>query len=348
MNIDSLSTPCVLIDIDRVKANIKRAQDYADKNGFTLRPHIKTHKIPSFAHMQVEAGACGITCQKLGEAEVIADAGLDDILISYNIIGFDKLTRLAALAKRVRLTVAADSLFTVNGYNQIAATTGVTFDVLIECDTGGGRCGVQTPDEAITLASTLKGGARFAGVMTYPAAGGTEKMAEKLAEILSSFEKANIAVKTVSAGGTPDLWKAHTVPGVTEYRPGTYIYMDRSQVAAGAATQEDCALTILATVVSKPLSDRAIIDAGTKTLTSDLLGMKGFGHITSLPDVLISGLSEEHGILSAKDGLPEIGEQVRIIPNHACVVSNMFDTVYLVSGPTVINALPVVARGRVV
>ncbi|MCG4253622.1 D-TA family PLP-dependent enzyme [Acetobacter tropicalis] len=348
MNIESLSTPCVLIDIDRVKANIQRAQDYADKNGFMLRPHIKTHKIPAFAHMQVEAGACGITCQKLGEAEVMAEAGLDDILISYNIIGFDKLTRLAALAKRIRLTVAADSLFTVNGYNQIATTTGVTFDVLIECDTGGGRCGVQTPDEAIALASALKGGARFAGLMTYPAAGGTEEMAKRLAEILAGFEKASIDVQTVSAGGTPDLWKAHTVPGVTEYRPGTYIYMDRSQVAVGAATPDDCALTILATVVSKPLSDRAIIDAGTKTLTSDLLGMKGFGHITSFPDILISGLSEEHGILRSENGLPEIGEQVRIVPNHACVVSNMFDTVYLVSGERVIDALPVVARGRVV
>lgn len=348
MNIESLSTPCVLIDIDRVKTNIRRAQDYADKSGFRLRPHIKTHKIPAFADMQVEAGACGITCQKLGEAEVMADAGLDDILISYNILGFDKLTRLAALAKRIRLTVAADSLFTVNGYNQIASMTGVTFDVLIECDTGGGRCGVQTPDEATTLASALKGGARFAGLMTYPAAGGTEEMAERLAEILASFEKAGIDVKTVSAGGTPDLWKAHTVPGVTEYRPGTYIYMDRSQVAAGAATPDDCALTILATVVSKPLSDRAIIDAGTKTLTSDLLGMKGFGHITAFPEVLISGLSEEHGILRSENGLPEIGEQVRIVPNHACVVSNMFDTVYLVSGERVINALPVVARGRVV
>ncbi|MCC6103937.1 D-TA family PLP-dependent enzyme [Acetobacter sp.] len=348
MNIESLSTPCVLIDIDRVKANIQRAQDYADKNGFMLRPHIKTHKIPAFAHMQVEAGACGITCQKLGEAEVMAEAGLDDILISYNIIGFDKLTRLAALAKRIRLTVAADSLFTINGYNQIATATGVTFDVLIECDTGGGRCGVQTPDEAIALASALKGGARFAGLMTYPAAGGTKEMAERLAEILASFEKASIDVQTVSAGGTPDLWKAHTVPGITEYRPGTYIYMDRSQVAVDAATPDDCALTILATVVSKPLSDRAIIDAGTKTLTSDLLGMKGFGYITSFPDVLISGLSEEHGILRSENGLPEIGEQVRIVPNHACVVSNMFDTVYLVSGERVIDALPVVARGRVV
>lgn len=348
MDIEALSTPCVLIDIDRVRANIRRAQDYADKSGFALRPHIKTHKIPAFAHMQIEAGARGITCQKLGEAEVMADAGLDDILISYNIIGFDKLTRLVALARRIRLTVAADSLFTVNGYNEIAAATGVTFDVLIECDTGGGRCGVQTPDEAVALAAALKGGARFAGLMTYPAAGGTDTMAGRLTELLAAFEQAGIAVGTVSAGGTPDLWKAHTVSGVTEYRPGTYVYMDRSQVAAGAATPDDCALTVLATVVSKPLPNRAIIDAGTKTLTSDLLGMEGFGYLPACPEVLVSGLSEEHGILRSDTGLPEIGDRVRIVPNHACVVSNMFDTVYLVSGKRVLDALPVAARGRVV
>lgn len=348
MNIDALSTPCVLIDADKMKANIQRAQDYADTHGFTLRPHIKTHKIPAFAYLQIEAGARGITCQKLGEAEVMANAGLDDILISYNIIGFDKLSRLAALARKIKLTVAADSRFTVDGYNAVAETTGATFDVLIECDTGGGRCGVQTSDEAVTLAAALRGGARFAGLMTYPATGKTEEMSEWLRAAIAAFDKAGVTVETVSAGGTPDMWKAHTVACLTEYRPGTYIYMDRSQVAAGSAMMQDCALTVLTTVVSKPRPDRAIIDAGTKVLTSDILGMDGFGHIPSCPQAHVSGLSEEHGILRAESGLPEIGDRVQIVPNHACVVSNMFDTVYLVSGGHVLDALPVAARGKVV
>ncbi|GAA4501114.1 D-TA family PLP-dependent enzyme [Gluconacetobacter tumulicola] len=347
MHIDTLSTPCVLVDIDRVKANIGRAQTYANTHGFALRPHIKTHKIPAFARLQVEAGARGITCQKLGEAEVMADAGLDDILISYNLVGIDKLTRLAALARRVRLTVAADSPYTVAGYNDIARAADVSFDVLIECDTGGGRCGVQTPEDALTLAATLGGGARFAGLMTYPAAGKTAEMAAWIDRALAVFSAASVPVGTVSAGGTPDLWRAHTTPGLTEYRPGTYVYMDRSQVAAGAATMADCALTVLATVVSKPRPDRAIIDAGTKSLTSDLLGMEGFGHVPACPQAIVSGLSEEHGILRAEHGLPEIGARLRIVPNHACVVSNMFDHVYLVSGDRVLDCIPVAARGRV-
>ncbi|MBO1360719.1 D-TA family PLP-dependent enzyme [Acetobacter sacchari] len=347
MNIDSLPTPCVLIDVDRMKANIGRAQAYADQHGFSLRPHIKTHKIPAFARLQVEAGAKGITCQKLGEAEVMADAGLDDILISYNLIGFDKLARMTTLARRIKLTVAADSLHTVEGYNRAAEAADVSFDVLIECDTGGGRCGVQTPEEAVTLAQALRGGARFAGLMTYPAAGKTAEMAAWLSAALAAFKATDVPVRVVSAGGTPDLWKAHTIPGVTEYRPGTYVYMDRSQVAVGAASMDDCALSVLATVVSKPRPDRAVIDAGTKTLTSDLLGMEGFGHIPACPHATLSGLSEEHGVLRAESGLPEIGERVRIIPNHACVVSNMFDTVYLVSGERVLDAMPVAARGRV-
>ncbi|NVN10467.1 D-TA family PLP-dependent enzyme [Nguyenibacter vanlangensis] len=344
----TLPTPCVLIDIDRVTANIRRAQDYANSHGFALRPHVKTHKIPTFAHMQVAAGARGITCQKLGEAEIMADAGLDDILVSYNIIGFDKLARLAALARRVKLTVAADSAHTIAGYLRTARAADVQFDILIECDTGGGRCGVQTPDEAVALAQMLDGGtgARFGGVMTYPAAGKTALAAEWLAVASARFDAAGIPLPVVSAGGTPDLWRAHTLPGLTEYRPGTYIYMDRSQVAAGAARLDECALTVLSTIVSKPTPNRAIIDAGTKSLTSDLLGMDGFGHVLSCPDATLTGLSEEHGILRG-GGLPRIGDRVRIVPNHACVVSNLFDKVYVVSGDRVVDAVTVAARGCV-
>ncbi|MBB2201521.1 D-TA family PLP-dependent enzyme [Gluconacetobacter tumulisoli] len=350
LTIDKLATPSVLIDIDRVRANLRRAQDYADTHGLRLRPHIKTHKVPALARLQVELGACGITCQKLSEAEVMADAGLSDIFISYNIVGADKLSRLTALARRITLSVAADSAYTVSGYIDAARAADVTLTVLVECDTGAGRCGVATADAALDLARRLEGAshARFGGLMTYPKAGGTEQTAAWIAGALDLFARAGMAVPVVSSGGTPDMWRAHLVPGVTEYRPGTYIYMDRSQVAAGAATLDECALTVQATVVSRPSETRAVLDAGTKTLTSDLLGLDGFGHVLSCPSARVDALSEEHGVIQADaEVLPALGERVRIVPNHACVVSNMFDRVYFVSGDTVLDAVPVAARGCV-
>lgn len=349
--LDDIDTPAVLIDLDRAMANIDRAQAYADRHRLALRPHIKTHKLPYFARAQVERGAVGITCQKIGEAEVMADAGLTDIFLPYNILGRDKLARLKALAGRVRLTVTADSKPVVAGLSDTFADGGAPLSVLVECDTGMKRCGVQDPAAALELARTIDAapGLAFGGLMTYPAAGRVAETQAWLAEAVAVLSQGGFAPAIVSNGGTPDLWRAHEVKSATEHRPGTYIYLDRYQVAKGAGTQEDCALTVLTTVVSRPTRDRAIVDAGSKALTSDTLGMTGHGTLVEAPGILVSGLSEEHGHVdcSADPGALAIGDRVRILPNHACVVSNLFDVVHLVSGDRVVEVLPVAARGRV-
>lgn len=349
--IHELDTPVVLIDIDRVEANLKRAQDYADAHGVKLRPHIKTHKLPQFAKRQMELGAIGITCQKIGEAEVMVEAGLTDILLPYNILGEPKLKRLLALAKRAALKVTADSTTTVDGYSGAFSGSGITLPVLVECDTGGARAGVQTPEQALALARHIDAsdGLRFAGLMTYPAKGAVAQANAWLERATVLLRVAGVAPEIVSTGGTPDLWHSGENRAATEYRPGTYIYLDRFQVHEGVGSFEDCALTVLATVVSRPTDTRAILDAGSKTLTSDTLGLQGFGRIVEYPDAVIASLSEEHGTvdLTRSTAKPRVGEMVRIIPNHACPVSNLFDEVTLVRGDDVIGTVPVAARGKV-
>jgi D-serine deaminase-like pyridoxal phosphate-dependent protein len=347
-----LDTPCVLIDLDRAEANLKKAQDAADRAGLQLRPHIKTHKLPFFAQKQVALGAAGITVQKLGEAEVMADAGLTDLLLTFNIIGAAKLKRLKALHDRVTIRVVADSADCVAGLAATFTDPSHPLGVFVECDTGMGRCGVQSPQAALDLAQAIIAapGLAFAGLMTYPAAGKYAAANHWLAEVKALFDAESIPVPAITTGGTPDIWHMQDAGGIaTEYRPGTYIYMDRSQVAAGAATFDDCALTVLATVVSRPTENRAIVDAGSKALTSDLLGLVGHGYVLEYPDAKIVGLSEEHGTidLSACATKPKIGDTIRIVPNHCCPVTNLFESVHLLREDQLVETLPVAARGRV-
>jgi D-serine deaminase-like pyridoxal phosphate-dependent protein len=347
--IRDIDTPAVLIDLDRAIANIARAQKHADAHGLKLRPHIKTHKLPFFAKKQIEAGAAGITCQKLGEAEVMADAGLSDIFLPYNILGEVKLARLKALHRRITISVSVDNEVSLAGLSSIFTDASHALKVLVECDTGMGRCGVQSPGEALALAQkiALATGLRFGGLMTYPAAGGYNAAEAWLGEAVALLAASGTACETVSSGGTPDLWHSGSASVITEYRPGTYIYLDRYHVAQSVGALEDCALTVLSTVVSRPTSDRAVLDAGSKALTSDTLGMTGFGILTDHPAALVSGLSEEHGTVTLNGENLSVGSRVRILPNHACVVSNLFDKVHLMSGDNVIDILPVAARGRV-
>jgi D-serine deaminase-like pyridoxal phosphate-dependent protein len=346
-----LDTPCAVINLETVDRNISAYQAYCDKHGIALRPHIKTHKIPDFAKQQLAAGAKGITCQKIGEAEIMADAGLDDILLTYNVLGERKLARLRALLGRVKtLRVVADNEVVIIGLSKAFANSDRPLGVLVECDTGGGRCGVQSPDDAVALAKHIESlpGIKFEGLMTYPAAGGGDDVSTFFAEAMVGLETAGIECPIRSSGGTPDMWKAHEVGGVTEHRIGTYIYNDRSLMARGVCKEDDCALRVLAEVVSLPAPGRAVIDAGSKVLTSDLLGLQGFGYVIGHPDVDVVGLSEEHGVLHfTPDQKPfEIGERIEIIPNHVCVVSNMLDQVHLVRGDD-IQTVDVTARGKV-
>jgi D-serine deaminase-like pyridoxal phosphate-dependent protein len=347
-SIAEAETPCVLIDLDRVEANLARAQAHADAQGYALRPHIKTHKLPRFAKRQVELGAVGITCQKLGEAEVMADAGLSDIFLPYNIVGASKLARLRALNARVTLAVTADSAYTISGYAETFREAGRPLTVLVECDTGGGRCGAQFPEvPALARQIAISPGLRFGGLMTYPPSGAAAAVLAWLLAAKTTLEAVGINVPVVSSGNSPDMWlPADGV--VTERRPGTYIYFDRFQVKKGVAKLEDCALTVLATVVSRPTATRAVIDAGSKALSSDLTGMDGYGVIYGT-EIGLSSLSEEHGVIELPEPspAPRIGDRLRILPNHACVVSNLFDNVHLIRGDQIVETVPVAARGRV-
>jgi D-serine deaminase-like pyridoxal phosphate-dependent protein len=344
----ALDTPCVLVDLDRVEANLKRAQAHADKEGYALRPHTKTHKLPRFAKRAEALGAKGITVQKLGEAEVMADAGLEDIFLPYNIVGPLKLARLKALNARITLSVTADSPDTVAGYAATFAPD-APLTVLIECDTGAGRCGVQSPAQVLALARQIiaSPGLRFGGLMTYPPLHNFSKSCAWLRDAVALLDEAGIAVPRVSSGNSPDMWDANEAP-VTERRPGTYIYFDRFQVQEKVASFDDCALTVLATVVSRPTATRVVIDAGSKTLSSDLMGMTGHGLVTGT-DYVVKALSEEHGVIEMPEAAdwPRVGDRIRILPNHACVVSNLFDEIVLISGDKVLERVPVASRGRV-
>ncbi|NPV19417.1 D-TA family PLP-dependent enzyme [Bradyrhizobium aeschynomenes] len=343
-------TPCAVIDMDKVERNIARIQAQCDAAGVANRPHIKTHKSPALAKLQIEAGAQGITCQKIGEAEIMADAGISNILISYNLIGEEKMARLAALQAKADMTVAADNATVIAGLPQAAKQSGRTLSVVVECDTGRKRAGVETPAEAIQLARQIKAsdGLRFAGFMLYPTESGWDEAQRFYDEALAGVRAEGLEASIVSTGGSPNLKNLGKLKGATEHRPGTYIYNDRMQVAAGVATWDDCALHIYSTVVSRAAPERGILDAGSKTLTTDTGGLDGHGLILEHPEAKIARFAEEHGFLdlSRSNTRPNVGDVVRIVPNHVCVVVNMMDEVVMVRGEEILGTLPVAARGK--
>jgi D-serine deaminase-like pyridoxal phosphate-dependent protein len=341
-----LETPVPVIDLARVERNVTRWQSHCDANTFANRPHIKTHKIAGLAKYQLAQGARGITVQKLGEAEVMAAAGITDVLLTFNVMGQSKLNRLATLTKTTSMKVVADNHEMLEGLASINSN----ITVLVECDTGAARNGVQTPQAALGLAQAIDKtqGLRFGGLMTYPAAGHCAKAASFLAEAKHLCETSGLAVETISTGGSPDMWSVAGLEHATEYRAGTYIYFDRSLTARNTCTLDDCALRVLTTVVSCPTEDRAILDAGTKTLTSDLLGLEGFGIAHDFNDAKVYTANEEHGFLDLK-GLtqkPKIGDRLFITPNHVCPVSNLFDEVVMTYGNEILGAVKVDARGH--
>ncbi len=343
-------TPALVIDMDRVERNIARVQKICDAAGVANRPHIKTHKSPFLAQLQIEAGAKGITCQKLGEAEVMAAAGIDDILISYNLIGEEKIARLGALLAKTRVTVAADNEVVIAGLPGAAAAAGRPLPVVIECDTGRKRAGVETPSEVISLARQIKDapGLSFAGLLMYPTETGWSEAQRFYDEALTGLRQLGLDPAIVSTGGSPNLKNVGQLKGATEHRPGTYVYNDRMQVAAGVATWDDCALHVYSTVVSRASADRGILDAGSKTLTADTGGLDGYGLILEHPEAKIARFAEEHGFLdlSGSNERPNVGEVVRVVPNHVCVVVNMSDEVVMVRGDEIVGVLPVAARGK--
>jgi len=348
MHSNELETPVAVVDIDILEANIARLQGYLDKHGIANRPHIKTHKIPEIAHMQIRAGAVGVTCQKLGEAEVMAQAGIRDIFLPYNILGESKLSRLMALARRVRMSVTADSEVTVLGLSEAAHREDATLPVLVEFDGGMGRCGVQSPQDAADLARLIvrSPGLNFGGLMTYPTNENTDPFVRQAEALLASD---GIAVECVSGGGTHCMWQVHEHPEVTEHRAGMYVYGGRKEVETGVISLGEVAFTIVMTVVSRPTPDRGILDGGSKALSSDTRGLDGYGLILEYPDARIYNLSEEHGFVdfSRCEQKPAIGDRVTVVPNHCCTAANLFNHVVGVRKGAVEVIWPVVARGAV-
>jgi D-serine deaminase-like pyridoxal phosphate-dependent protein len=347
VRVSDIDTPAIIVDLDIVERNLRTWQQYCDQHEIANRPHIKTHKLPELARLQLQLGAVGITCQKLGEAEIMAQVA-DDILITYNIVGEAKLRRLIDLARQIRLSVTADHPSVVQGLSDAMRNETQPLRVLVECDTGFGRCGVQTPTQALDLAKRIADspGLRFGGLMTFPTS--IPRGADFMSEAVGLIQQAGLPVPVVSGGGTPQMWEAHKAKIFNEHRAGTYVYNDRHTVEKNAARPDDCALRVLATVISRPTPDRAVLDAGSKALSSDLLGLNGYGLVLGYPQASIVSLSEEHGVVESPDAPLnwDIGQRVEIIPNHVCPVSNLFDQIHVIRQDRVETIWNVAARGR--
>jgi len=365
VTVTDLRTPAVLVDKARALRNIDRMQAAATARGLRLRPHAKTHKSPIVARWQIERGAVGICCAKIGEAEAFADAGIADIRIPYP-INPANADRVIALAARTQLSFIVDHAGVAAAWSAALTAAGLTLDVLVKVDVGFHRCGIA-PDAAtavpfITAVAALPG-LRLKGLLSHAgqayhatSAGHLREMATDEAATLRALaaaaRTAGVSIEELSAGATPIARFSLEQDGLTEYRPGNYAYFDRTQVGLGAASLDDCALTVLARVVSKPAADRVILDSGSKTLSSD--GARGFspasgyGVVLGHEDLLVERLSEEHATVRATRGTTtlEPGDLVRVLPNHSCVVSNLVDQAWLVEGDEV-TPLPVAARGRI-
>lgn len=365
MTVDALRTPAVLIDKPKALRNLERMQAKANARGIGLRPHSKTHKSPLIAQWQVERGAVGICCAKLGEAEVFAHSGIADIRLPYP-INPSNADRVVALLDRTRFSFIVDHPAVARQWSDAMVLGGTQVDVLVKVDVGFHRCGID-PDsrDALPMIKAVAAlpGLRLRGLLShagqaYHAHSEEElrKIAEAEARTMSDLaercRKNGVPVEEVSAGATPPARFSLQRTGFTEYRPGNYVYFDRTQVALGAATEDDCALTVLATVVSKPAADRIILDSGSKTLTND--GARGFtpapgyGTVIGHDNLLIERLSEEHATVTVLDKSTRLepGDRVRIIPNHSCVVSNLVDQAWMVEGNAAV-ALPIAARGKI-
>jgi D-serine deaminase-like pyridoxal phosphate-dependent protein len=355
-----LDTPALLVDLDRLDANIQRMAAAARKAGVSLRPHCKTHKCPEIARMQIAAGAEGITVAKLSEAEMFADEGFDDIFIAYPIIGEHKLRRAARLGGQIRLIVGVDSFEGALGLVKACDREGVNVAVRVEVDLGLNRSGVA-PDKAVDLVQNvidlgldLDGlyGYRGSG---YPGATGTlaergRQEADLLLGVAEACRARGIKIKHVSLGSTPTGIAAAQVPGITEIRPGTYVFHDNMQVAQNVCTPADVALTIAVTVVSRPAPDLATVDAGSKTLAGDIVpagaGLTGYGQVVEIPGAYVARMSEEHGVIQLPPGAEvKIGDRLHLIPNHVCTAVNLSDVLYGVRDGQVETIWPVMARG---
>ena len=361
--IGDLDTPVALVDVNRLEHNIATMAGLAAAAGVAQRPHAKTHKTREVAERQVAHGAQGLTVAKIGEAEAFADAGFDDLFIAYTLIGEQKLRRVLALMERARIRFEVDSLAGAEGASAFFARHGTRAEVVVSVDGGAGRCGTASAQDAIALGERIAAlpGLHLAGVMNYGNAYLTTIVDEQreighregtlALEIAGALRENGIPVDVVTVGSTPTARHVLEIPGITELRAGVYAFLDLKQVSLNAGTLDQCALTILATVVSHARPDRYVLDAGIKTLAGEDYGWGTWGRPLDRPDLAITRATEEHGIIELPPGAADpgwrIGDQVRIVPNHACGCVNMHDELIAVDGEQVLERWPVIARGRV-
>jgi D-serine deaminase-like pyridoxal phosphate-dependent protein len=359
----NIDTPALLVDLESMERNLRRVADYTARHGLRLRPHTKTHKSPRIGRRQLELGAAGLTVAKVGEAEVMLDAAPPDMLVAYPVIGRAKLERLMAVARRTRVTVSLDSLYAAQQLSEAAQAARVNVGVLAETDVGLGRVGVSPGAELLDLARGIEGLASlsFEGIAFYPGhikdngAAGREALAALgglIQSILADFRREGIEARIVSGGSTPSLYHSHELPGLNEIRPGTYVYNDWNTVASGACTPQECAATLLVTVVSTARPGQIIVDGGSKTFSSDRLTGSGaestFGHVVEAPEAVFHKMNEEHGYVDVRQcGRKfEIGERLRIIPNHICVAVNLHERVFGIRNGEVEEVWEVAGRGK--
>lgn len=361
MHIEELDTPALLIDVDIMERNLRRVAGYAAEHGLRLRPHTKTHKIPALGRRQVELGAAGLTVAKVSEAEVMAAAEPPELLVAFPVIGPPKLARLAAL-RAADITVALDSECAAGQLSEAATRAGRAFGVLAEVDAGLRRVGVAPGEELLRLVQAIDRlpGLEFRGIAFYPGhvkkmdAGGSadlQRVSELVRSAVEETEAAGFPVRIVSGGSTPALFHSHTVARLNEIRPGTYIFNDRNTWLAGACGLEDCAASILTTVVSTAVPGQMILDGGSKTFSSDRAAgpdAVGFGLLKEAPGALFEKMNEEHGFVAmgGEERRFRVGDRVQVVPNHICVAMNLHEQVYGVRGEEVVEVWKVEGRGK--
>lgn len=361
-----IDTPALLIDYDLMVQNLKFMQGKAEQYKVKLRPHTKTHKMPELAKLQVEMGACGITVAKVGEAEVMAQNGLTNIFIANEIVGLSKLERLRELTRQIDIRLGVDNEYQIKQLAEVFKNEDKGIEVLIELEVGENRSGVITDEQLLHLARCiaqtpkvhLKGIFSHEG-HTYKAANREEcirlaaESQERTLRAANMIRGLGIELDTVSIGATPSLMQAGISKGITEIRPGTYIFLDAGQGSALGGFSK-CAATILTTVISQPTEERVVLDAGAKSLTSQnrsggICATYGYGLVKNTEDVRLSGLFDEHGLICDKtfSESVQVGEKIEVIPNHICPACNLYESAYLVSGGKIEREISILCRGKV-
>jgi D-serine deaminase-like pyridoxal phosphate-dependent protein len=359
--VSDLETPALLIDLDQMECNLQKVASYSSEHELRVRPHTKTHKIPALGRRQLDLGAAGLTVAKVGEAEVMLEARPPELLVAFPVIGRSKLDRLMQVARETSVTVSLDSLIAAEQLSAAASQHQVECGVLTEVDVGLGRVGVAP---GVALLKLVEGIRRFPhlrwdGVAFYPGQikildeqghRAIDRLATVIGDMLVELRRAGFEARIVSGGSTPTLFETHRLPGVNEIRPGTYIFNDRNTVLSGACRWNECAASILVTVVSTAKPGQIIVDGGSKTFSSDrpVMGEASFGRVLEASDAVFGKMNEEHGFVDVgtADHDFQVGDRLRIIPNHICVAVNLHECVYGIRGDAIEQVWRVAGRGK--